>query len=106
MANMSMKNLGETIKRAREQKGLSQKDLAAYLGKTSTYISIIERGTQTPSHDLLTKIGEKLDLPYPLLVLYSTDISEVPEKNRNAFEALKSTAETLVKSMYGLQAPA
>ncbi len=98
--------LGETIKRAREDKGLSQKDLAMYLGKTPTYISIIERGVQVPSHDLLTKLGEKLDLPYPLLVLYSTSEEEVPKQNRKAFETLKRTAATLVESMFREEATA
>ena len=99
----TMKLLGETIRKARESKNISQKELADQLKKTPTYISIIERGVQTPSIELMTKIGKILDLPYPLLVLYSTDISEVPEQNRNAFEALKKSAANLVESMFKVE---
>lgn len=95
--------LGETIKRARMDKGLSQKELADFLGKTPTYISIIERGTQMPSHELLIKLGDKLDLPYPLLVLLATDIEEVPVQNKNVFETLKKTAVTIMESMFKVE---
>jgi putative transcriptional regulator len=56
------------LKQYRKEKGLLQKDLAETFGVTKDYISMIERGSQTPGLKLAYKIAsyfnttiEKLD---------------------------------------------
>jgi len=63
--------VGETIKKARERHGLSQRTLALRAGTDQAAISRIERGEISPSLEtverLLAAVGERLALePKPL----------------------------------------
>src|ERR671936_872818 len=51
--------LGERLKAAREQAGLSQRQLA-FPGCSAVYISRIERGERVPSLQLLRELGRRL----------------------------------------------
>jgi len=51
--------VGNRIRRLREEKGLSQRDLASP-GVTSAYISRIETGTRQPSEKALRALAKKL----------------------------------------------
>lgn len=42
----------------RKEKGITQKELAKIFGVTNDYISLIERGKQTPSLNLAKKIAD------------------------------------------------
>ena len=60
--------IGERIKKERNQKGLTQKELAERLGVTTTVIGQYERTERTPKMETLVKIAEALELPgYHLL---------------------------------------
>ena len=50
------------LKRHREQKGLSQNQLAKQLGLTQTFVSEIERGRKNPSLEQFFRICEALDI--------------------------------------------
>src|SRR6266545_23751 len=56
--------IGRRLKRARMEKGLTQKELAAKVagGLDYTYIGKIERGEQLPSLKILLKISEALSV--------------------------------------------
>ena len=49
-------NIGEQIKKAREEKGLSQRQLAKIAGTNSSGLSKIEAGEREPSLKILKKI--------------------------------------------------
>jgi transcriptional regulator with XRE-family HTH domain len=51
--------VGQRIKRLREERGLSQRDLAEP-GISYAYISRIEDGQRTPSEKALRKLAERL----------------------------------------------
>lgn len=51
---------GETLRRAREAKGLSTRDLATATGLDHSMIVKIEGGTKRPGNDTLAKIGDVL----------------------------------------------
>lgn len=56
--------LGRRIKKIRERKGLTQKELAENTGYTNrSYIANIERGSQNPSLDSINRIAETLEVP-------------------------------------------
>jgi transcriptional regulator with XRE-family HTH domain len=54
------KRLGMTIKRLREQKGLTQEALADKAGIHRVYLAQIEAATKTPSIATLEKIAKAL----------------------------------------------
>jgi len=60
--------LGENIKKIREEKGLSQEELANIAGFDRTYISLIERGKRNLSLLNLCRFAKALDLrPHELI---------------------------------------
>ncbi len=54
--------IGQSIKRSRRKKKLSQVELAKTLEISNKYLSEIERGIGTPSVDLLLRIAVELDI--------------------------------------------
>lgn len=61
-------NIGEYIKKIREEKGLSINQLALYSNVSAAHISRIERGLREPSPEILEKISEVLKVPYEELM--------------------------------------
>lgn len=61
-------NIGENIKIIRTSKGLTQKELAKKLGKTSQYVSKIEKNTSRPNISTLNAIANALDVPTSILL--------------------------------------
>lgn len=57
--------IGNTLRRLRTERGLTQKELAAKVsgGLDYTYIGKIEREEQLPSLKILVKLSEALDVP-------------------------------------------
>ena len=52
--------LNENIKRIREKKGMTQKQLADIVGISGAFMSLIEKGTNSPSEENLQKIANAL----------------------------------------------
>jgi transcriptional regulator with XRE-family HTH domain len=61
-------NIGEYIKKIREEKELSINQLALYSNVSAAHISRIERGLREPSPEILKKISEALKVPYEELM--------------------------------------
>lgn len=55
-----IKEIGMRIKVIRERKGVSQKDLARWIGISPSYLSQLESGERNIDAHLLAKIGESL----------------------------------------------
>jgi transcriptional regulator with XRE-family HTH domain len=63
-----LKIFGENIKRIREEKGLSQEELATQAEFDRTYISLIERGKRNLSLKNICRFANALNLkPYELI---------------------------------------
>ena len=61
---MSPRKLQTVIKRLRQAKGLSQRALAARVGVSAAYITMLERGKKTnPSLPTLRKLAKALGVP-------------------------------------------
>jgi transcriptional regulator with XRE-family HTH domain len=61
---VSPKRLKTVIKRLRQAKGLSQRALAARVGVTAAYITMLERGKKiNPSLPTLRKLAKALGVP-------------------------------------------
>jgi transcriptional regulator with XRE-family HTH domain len=86
---MSPKRLSTVIRRYRNAKGISQRDLAAKVGVKGPYIAQLETGARTnPSLDVLKKIAKVLGLPAKHLVQ-----PESGRKSMDIFDAALSALE-------------
>jgi transcriptional regulator with XRE-family HTH domain len=66
---MTNRKIGELIKKAREEKGLSQRQVAIKAGVSHSYLAAVERGVEhRPSPDWLKKVAKALDLNYENLL--------------------------------------
>jgi len=64
--------LGKNIRRFRENKGMTQEELAEMVDVSGSYIGYLERGKQSPSLMLLEKISLVLGVT-PAILLTSQD---------------------------------
>ena len=77
-----MEKLGNAIKTARLQAGMTQKDLAEILHITPRHLLEIENGRQKPSYDLLCSLIHTLAIPienvfYPDMAHDRKELEEV-----------------------------
>ena len=60
--------LGRNVRRLRQQKGLTQEELAFEAEIDLTYMGGIERGRRNPSLLVMARIAEALSVPLPKLL--------------------------------------
>lgn len=60
--------IGNRIKIARERAGLTQEQLAEKIGKSTQFVSVVERGVAGPSLETITSICDSLDTSCDWLV--------------------------------------
>ena len=58
----------ERLKKSREIKGYSQKEIAEYLGISQPYYGRFEKNTGEPNLEMLSKISEKLNVTIDYLL--------------------------------------
>lgn len=90
---MPNKNIGEEIAKARENKGLSQRQLANAIGISNAALSKIESGeTEIPNPKTLKKISKHIDLNYNdmmSMIGLGTQITMLNPFIKNYYEHLK-----------------
>ena len=89
-------SLGERIKKNRNEKGLSLRDLASKVDLSASFLSQIEQGKASPSIENLKKIANCLDVRVSYLieddeVKKNTDVMRKEE--RHAIESLDSNTK-------------
>lgn len=62
------KTVGERIQIAREERSMTQRDLANVIGCTPQHISAIERGAKTPTLETFVAIASALQVPADVLL--------------------------------------
>ncbi|HEX6465689.1 MAG TPA: helix-turn-helix transcriptional regulator [Terriglobales bacterium] len=72
--------IGETIRKYRTQKGMSQGDIEKRTGLLRCYLSRVENGHTIPSLDTLAKIASAMSLP---LAQFFTSNSVLPVSAKN-----------------------
>ncbi|MFA7315942.1 MAG: helix-turn-helix transcriptional regulator [Candidatus Paceibacterota bacterium] len=70
-------NYGKAIKTIRATKGITQKELSRKLKLNPSYISRIEKGDRKPSIELLELIASKLQIPFYLFMLLSSEEKDI-----------------------------
>ncbi len=71
------------LKFYRKQKGITQKELARVFGVTNDYISLIERGKQTPSLSLAKRIADYFDTTVDT-IFFENETNKTFEKISNS----------------------
>lgn len=76
--------LGTRIRKARENKKLTQEQLSELCSLSVSYIGHIERGTRIPSLETLFKICTSLEISLDYLLFDSFDTNEIHFSNISA----------------------
>jgi len=82
-------NIGEAIKKAREQKKMSQKELAAAIEVDPTQYNRIELGKSIPTLKTVAKLAKALDVTIDALISGEQDFQEVEIKDKSLFDKVK-----------------
>jgi transcriptional regulator with XRE-family HTH domain len=59
---------GAAVRRAREERGITQSQLADAAGLSAPYLNVLEHGGNTPTLSVIFRICEALDLPPATLI--------------------------------------
>ena len=81
--------IGDTIRKAREQKKMSQKELAAAIAVDPTQYNRIELGKSTPGLKTVAKIAKTLDVTVDDLINGGKGFQEVEIKDKSLFDKVK-----------------
>ena len=88
-------NLGRAIKLMRTAAGMKQKDVAAKIGVTSNYVSLVENGRREPSISFLKQVAAILSVPVGLLFLWEETESGPSEKSLDQVRSLLARLEAM-----------
>lgn len=105
---MNQKAIGRRIKAARENKRLTQEQLAELVDLSPMHVSVIERGVKLPKLETLINIANVLDVSADVLLqdvvnnqtkLFASEASELinqlpRDDQRRVLAALRSFVET------------
>ena len=93
-------NIGQAIRKIRNEKGIKQKFIAEKAGMSNEYLSNIESGTKTPTISALTNICNALEISvaYLLLIAVEDNISEdVPKEKIEDLKDILKTVKPLIE---------
>jgi transcriptional regulator with XRE-family HTH domain len=93
-------NIGETLKKLRKRRGLSQQEVSEKSNISRTYISLIEKGECNPSIELLESIGKVLCIPFPIISFMSFDINSIPENRRETYRNLEPAINNMIEEYF------
>ena len=90
-------NLGDVLKLIRTKLRMNQKAMAARLGISQNYLSLIESGKKTPSAEKINEMANALKVSKEALLFVSTNPpEELGEKDKEDFERLKMNITSLL----------
>ncbi|MGD9994033.1 MAG: helix-turn-helix domain-containing protein [Salinivirgaceae bacterium] len=92
--------IGATIKKLRKEKGITQIDFSKRCGISQTYLSQIENDERNPTVDVLEKISNVLEIPYPVLSFLSITIDSVPEDKKEIYQRMEKVMFGLVEDVF------
>lgn len=91
-------NIGYAIKLCRQQRKLTQSELADRAGVSISYLSLLERGERSdPGLSSLKKIAKGLDIPMTLLLFLAADDTELADFSPDLKEKLSAAALDLMR---------
>jgi transcriptional regulator with XRE-family HTH domain len=90
--------LGQAIKLCRQQKRLTQADLAARCSLSESYLSLIETGKRDPAYSTLEDISRGLQVPVSMLVFLAADAAELNVLGNDVKEKMSAALLSLLKA--------
>ena len=102
---MDLKSVGARIKAAREAKGLTQENLAEMIGKSTTHISVIERGCKAPKLETFVDIANAIGVSADALlqdVVENASASFVSELSKKIEGKPKREQQRIIKALDAL----
>ena len=92
----SLISLGSRVKKTRKTLGISQKDFAASLDMSNSYLSEIEHGNATPGYEFFYKVSLKYNISLDYLFHgMGNMIKEIPKEQRNKQQQYVENIQTL-----------
>lgn len=88
-------SFGEKLKSLREERGVYQKDLAKYVGVTSTTISYYESGGKKPKMEKLNKIAEYFGVTVDYLIGEEKNTDELMEDFPEGIQLIRRASREL-----------
>jgi transcriptional regulator with XRE-family HTH domain len=96
-------NLGDRIRKRREDLGITQSDLSKSVGTTPQHISVIEMGRRSPSIELLAKMAQELGVSVDFLIsgkeVIITDIVPAIRADKVLRNEIKRSLITLINDL-------
>ena len=93
-----METMAAMIKKARNDLGLTQNELAGKMGITGAYIAKLEKGGVSPSPVFVEKISQILNIDRFDLFLASIQESRLPEMLHQDIDSLRINRQNLMKN--------
>jgi XRE family transcriptional regulator, regulator of sulfur utilization len=92
--------IGKALARAREKRGMTQRELASLSQLSSTYLSQIENGWKEPAIATLKLIAKALKVPLPVLFFMSMTEEDVPTEKKEAYKMLAPSLANIVDHLF------
>jgi transcriptional regulator with XRE-family HTH domain len=97
-------DIGALLRVLRRAKKMNQGQLAARVGISQNYLSMIENGQRQPSTKILEQISISLNVPLAFLVMYRSGVPEgLGNKERELVGKLKELCVDFLKLKLGLE---
>ena len=93
-------NLGATIKNLRKQQRQTQGEFATVCGISQTYLSQIENNQKEPNLSILKTIGEKLNVPLPIIFFLSLTDDDIQPAKREDFAIISPSLKLLINELF------
>lgn len=91
-------DIGHAIRFCRQQKGLTQPQLAARASLSPSYLSVLEQGKRDPSLSALQGIAAGLEIPLSVLIFVAAGPGEVEGLSPEIHEKLSAATMKLLKA--------
>ncbi|MBL7136499.1 MAG: helix-turn-helix transcriptional regulator [Candidatus Marinimicrobia bacterium] len=92
--------IGQAIKKLREEKGFKQKELSDSCNITQTYLSLIENGKKKPNVNLIENIGKNLGIPIQVILFQSLTENDVDDSKKEIFRLMSPTINEFIRTVF------
>jgi len=93
--------IGEVIGNLIKKRGLTQKEVAQRIEKSTTALSQIINGAYEPSPETLDKICEVLEVPKPILHFMMISEEDIPKEKKEVYRILEPSIKEFIFSVFG-----
>ncbi len=93
--------LGKVINLLIKRKGLTQVEVAKRIGKSTTALSQIIKGSYNPNPDTLDKICKVLEVPQPILFFLTISEEDIPDDKLELYRVLAPTIKDFLIKIFG-----